>query len=373
MGSMRRCATIGLALLLGCSTGGADDDGETESGSSGGAQTSGVAESSAGPTSDGATSMSGDTMPGGEDSTGAESGGETSATTGTPGDWEPPFEDVRNYIFGHSLILHSPTANVPRWLDAIADASGYGYSMSGQYGFADTHATNLPPMAQWGIEGVDAAWNDDDGLAFEDIDFNTVLFTEANFRQYYPPTSPEPDVGLTSSVDSTLTVFDWVNAAEPGVRFIVYENWPDMASFTSADFDTVYPSADELAAYHAFTQGEFHQWWLDYHDALRALRPDLTIHMVPVGPILASLLTGPLADIPPEVFYEDDAPHGRESLYFLAGLATSMAIHGRPDPSFEVPEDVDARIRDRYPELVDAIWFELQSFEDPSGTHRIFD
>lgn len=62
--------------------------------------------------------------------------------------------DVRNYIFGHSLILHSDRANVPRWLAAFADAAGYGYGMSGQYGFADTHAQNLPPFAQWGVPGV---------------------------------------------------------------------------------------------------------------------------------------------------------------------------------------------------------------------------
>jgi hypothetical protein len=286
---------------------------------------------------------------------------------------EPPFEDVRNYIFGHSLILHSPTANVPRWLDGMADAAGYSYAMSGRYGFADTHAAELPPTPQWGIEGVDAAWDDGDGLAFGEVDFNTVLFTEANFRQYYPPTETDPDVGLPSSVESTLTVFDWVEDAEPGVRFIVYENWPDMAGFTSADFVSSFPSADEMAAYHAFTQGDFHQWWLDYHDALVAQRPGQTIHMVPVGPVLAELLTGTLSDVPVEVFYEDDAPHGRPSLYFLAGLVTYMAVYAGPPPAgYAIPDDVDTRIRDRYAEIVEAVWTELQGFESEDGTNRVF-
>lgn len=359
---MRRIAIVGAVLLGGCSdAGGGDTDGsaaETENTSSASGSTATPADDDdddSGPSDEGSSGVlpDPDTTGEGETSTGNDTGIE-------PGD--PPFEDVRNYIFGHSLLLHSPTANVPRWLDGMSDAAGYGYTMSGQYGFADTHADNLPPIPQWGVEGVDVAWSDDDGQAFEDIDFNTVLFTEANFKQYFPPTEPEPELGGPTSVGSTLAVFDWVAAAEPGVRFIVYENWPDMAPFTSADFDTTMPTEEELAAYWAFTRGDFHQWWLDYHAALQAERPDLTIHRVPVGPILGGLLTGPLSDVPPEVLYEDDAPHGRESLYLLAGLATWMSIYASPPPSSYVPpEEIDSRIRERWPEIVDYVWAEVSA------------
>ena len=365
MRTLQSVAGAGLALLLACDADGGDanpggsSSGGSETGTGMGSDETGSVSTAGGST--GGPSGSTETS----DATGAptSSGGQdTSGDSTGSGVVDPPFEDVRNYIFGHSLLLHSPTANVPRWLDGMADAAGYGYSMSGQYGFADTHADNLPPIPQWGIEGVDVAWSDDDGQAFEDIDFNTVLFTEANFRQYFPPTEPEPDLGGPTSVQSTLAVFDWVDAAEPGVRFIVYENWPDMAPFTDADFGSTMPTEDELAAYWAFTRGDFHQWWLDYHDALQAQRPDLTIHMVSVGPILGGLLTGPLSDIPPEVLYEDDAPHGRESLYLLAGLATWMSIYASPPPaSYVPPEEIDSRIRDRWPEVVDFVWAEVAS------------
>lgn len=366
-------AVCGLGLWLGCSDGGGSEAGDSTlgDGSSGeqnetGGREPGASTGGLPPTTGSASGLS--------STSGVASSSETGdagITTGEP--IEPPHEDVRNYIFGHSLILHSPTANVPRWVDDIADASGYGYSMSGRYGFADTHANDLPPTPQWGIDGVDSAWNDGDGLTFDAVDFNTVLFTEANFRQYFPPTEPEPELGGATSVQSTLTVFDWVASAEPGVRFVVYENWPDMGPYTDADFETTQPSSEELGAYWAYTAGDFHQWWLDYHDALQAQRPELTIHMVPVGPVLAALLTGPLSDIPPEVLYEDNAPHGRESLYFLAGLTTSMAIYAQPPPpSYQPPADVDARIRDRYPEIVDAVWAQLLAFEDAGGERRAF-
>ncbi|MEM9452855.1 MAG: T9SS C-terminal target domain-containing protein [Myxococcota bacterium] len=334
---------------------------EPESGSGGPADDEGSTE--AGASTD--RPEDGTTDGGSQDETGSD---ETGPGSG------PITEDARNYIFGHSLILHAPEANVPRWLHALSQQAGYGYGMSGQYGFADTHAADLPPDPQWGIEGVTSLWDDDDGQAFEDVDFNVVLFTEANFRQYYPPTEPDPDGILPeSSVQSTTTVFDWVEAAEPGVRYVLYENWPDMSAFTSADFGATFPTEDELSAYYAYTSGEFHQWWLDYHDAMMEVRPGLDVRMIPVGPIVVELLGSILSDVPPEVLYEDDAPHGRPTLYFLAGLVTYMGMYGVEAPSdFVVPESIDARVAERYGEIVADIWAQLQQFDDGDGRSRVF-
>jgi len=55
--------------------------------------------------------------------------------------------------------------------------------------------------------------------------------------------------------------------------------------------------------------------------------------MIPVGPIIAKIMDGPLADqILVTEFYEDDAPHGRPNLYFLAALITYAAIFDEPAP-----------------------------------------
>lgn len=291
-----------------------------------------------------------------------------------PGPAAPLPTDVRNHIFGHSLILHQDDANVPMWLHALAAEAGYTYGMSGQYGFADTHANNLPPFPQWGVSGVTGAWDSDTGDRFEDIDFNTILFTEANFRQYFPPTERDPDNILPeSSVASTIKVFDWVESREPGARFVIYENWPDMGGRTTADFSSTFPSAAELAAYHSFTSGDFHRWWVDYQDGLRAARPDLEIHMIPVGSVMANLLTGVLSDVPASALYEDDAPHGLPTLYFLAGLITYMGLYGVEAPmTYTPPGHIHEFVRARYPQLVQTIWAELSGFQDASGANRVW-
>jgi hypothetical protein len=283
--------------------------------------------------------------------------------------------DVRNYIFGHSLLLHTDTQNVPMWLAQFSADAGNSYAMSGQYGFSDTHAMNLPPFAQWGVSGVTPAWEDDSNETFADADFNTVLFTAANFRQYYPPTQSDPDGFLDSSVvENTVQVFDWVAEAEPeAVRYIIYENWPDMAAYTSADFGSSYPSQSELNAYWDYTRGDFHEWWVDYQDAMLDQRPQLNTRMVPVGPVLGELLTGVLVDVPPEALYEDDAPHGQPTLYFLAAVVTYMGVYGEEPPGeFVIPESVHPLVAENYADVVDIAWAWLGGFEDAGGESRVW-
>ena len=146
-----------------------------------------------------------------------------------------------------------------------------------------------------------------------------------------------------------------------------------MAAFTESNFEGDVPSPEELAAYHAYTQGEFHQWWLDYHDAVMAQRPELSVRMVPVGPVLATLLTTTLAELPPEAAYEDNAPHGQPTLYFLAGIVTYMAIYAEPPPdAYEPPGDLHPLVLEHYDEIVDVAWDALLDFDDDAGQSRVF-
>lgn len=283
--------------------------------------------------------------------------------------------ELRTYIFGHSLIVHDPPliptpsdeTSVPHWMASLATTSNFDYAVAGQYGFLQQH-DDLPPISQWGFDSVESAW-DSDIESFSDANFNTVLLTPANFIQYQAS-----DVnyynGNVSPVEATLTINDWVRDQEPGIIFYIYENWPDMAPYIDGEL----PTEAELAAYHAITQEEFHAWWIDYHDHLVAARPEDKIRMIPVGPIIGKILSETeLINIPITELYEDDAPHGRPTIYFLAGLITYMAMYGLEAPSdYQIPNTVHELVSDHYEEVVDLVWEELNEFNFENGSSRVW-
>ncbi len=288
---------------------------------------------------------------------------------------EPVTTEIRAFIFGHSLIVHEPPriptpsdeTSVPHWMASLADHADLGYSVAGQYGFLQQH-DDLPPIAQWGFDIVEPAW-DSDNETFAEADFNTVLLTPANFIQYQASDENYFN-GDVSPVGATLTIHDWVNDQEEGITFYIYENWPDMAPYIEGEF----PLQEELAPYHEITQGEFHDWWIDYHDHLVTARPEDDIRMIPVGPIIAEILTETdLVNIPVEELYEDDAPHGRPTIYFLAGLITYMAMYEAESPSdYQIPNTVHSLVSENYEEVVDLIWDELNAFDFENGESRVW-
>lgn len=295
-------------------------------------------------------------------------------TTPVSAQGAPFLTNSKHYVFGHSLIVHSPPAiptpsnetTVPHWMKLLSNAAGFGYTVDGQYGFLPGHA-NLPPNPIWGfdiIEGTNAA------NEFSDNTINTVWLTAANFIQATSPTTPYDAEGVndTNPVDATLNIVDWVRQQAPGASIYIYENWPEMGG------NVFPPSSETYNAYIERTLGEFHAWWITYHDAVRSARPSANVKMIPVGPIIAKLLSETnLSQIPVTDLYEDGDPHGRPTIYFLASLITYMAHYGQQPPeSFEAPDIVHSLVRENYTATVDFIWRELEYFTDAQGNSRVW-
>ncbi|MFT6136418.1 MAG: hypothetical protein ACJAZM_002922 [Cyclobacteriaceae bacterium] len=293
---------------------------------------------------------------------------------------EPISTNVRMFIYGHSLINHEPPAyptpsnetSVPHWMHFLASESGYNFAANGQYGFLPQHR-NLPPISQWGFDHVSSIW-DSDVQSFQEADFNTILLTAGNFIQYQPATENYYNE-IFSPVNATTEIFQWSQNQDEEISLYIYENWPDMAQFISSQvFEDI--TAEEFANYNEYTLNDFHQWWLDYHDAIISELPNAEVKLIPVGPILARLLTEVegLNTIPIiSDLYEDDAPHGRPTIYFLAGLVTYMAVYGTQAPAdYSVPETVHESVRNNYIQIVDFIWSELESFTDSNGNSRVW-
>lgn len=287
--------------------------------------------------------------------------------------------DITNYIFGHSLLVHEPPAlptppnetTVPHWVYLLAQEAGHNYAVAGQYGFLPQHA-NLPPFSQWGFALVPPAW-ESDYEPFSDADFTTILITASNFSQWQPSYIPYyGGGGVQSPLTATLDIIDWVQLQEDSLTIYIYENWPDMAGFIAGEGFP--PTAAEFSNYHDYTQNGFHDWWVEYHDSLVVARPADNIKMIPVGPIISSLLTETaLSGIPILDLYEDNAPHGRPTIYFLASLVTYMAMYGELAPAnFTNFGTVHSLVQSNYATAVNYIWAELQAFNHLNGDSRVF-
>jgi hypothetical protein len=283
-------------------------------------------------------------------------------------------QDKTVYIFGHSLIVHatpSDETTVPHWMHALAQEAGHDIAVSGQYGFLPQHA-ELPPFSQWGFSEVPSAW-ESDTQPFSEANFNTVMLTAGNFVQYQPSNVNYYGNPTTSPLSATLDIVDWVDAQAPNAVTYIYENWPDMAGFI--EDESFPPSPEEFENYNDFTLGDFHEWWIDYQDFVQAERSSEQVRIIPVGPILSKLFTNtPLQQIPILDLYEDNAPHGEPTLYFLAGLVTYMAIYGEKAPvTFTIPNTVNALVQDNFQSTIDYIWNELLAFNYNNGSSRVFE
>ncbi len=283
--------------------------------------------------------------------------------------------DKTMFIFGHSLLSHltnTDETTVPHWLHHLAEADNRSIAVTGQYGFLPQH-DNLPPVAQWGYTDVSSPW-DSDTESFSEADFNTILITAANFVQYKPSNENyDGDENLTSPLQSTLEIIDWIENNEPTAISYIYENWPDMSSFID-DGSPFSPTASQFANYNNYTQGGFHDWWLEYHDFIEAARPEENVRLIPAGSVISQLLTqAPLNTIPILDLYEDNSPHGRPTIYFLASLVTYMAIYQRKAPvNYNIPDTVHTLVRDNYQSIIDGIWNELLAFNHPDDSSRVF-
>ena len=242
------------------------------------------------------------------------------------------------YIFGNSLVNFAggdAYSNVPRWMDAFAEASGDTYAFNGGFGFLREYADRAEPASQWGFEGVDTAW-DDQSQSFAEAQFDSVLITPANFIQDLAPDANYFG-DVRSPLDAVLDVVADVGTAQPGATILIYQGWADMAPFSE---ETPAP-AGAVSDYHAYNMGAYSDWFDSLVAQVNAADPDANVQLLPVASILSELFTTVLADVPAGDLYADSAPHGTETTYFLASMVVYQGTYGTaPTLPAALPTDI---------------------------------
>ena len=292
--------------------------------------------------------------------------------------------DLQVYGFIHSLVVHEPPLiPVPNnetttiyWINDIVNNTSNSFGFTGQFGQLSNHVDQLPPNDNIGFPSVSSPWNSSMGQTFETSSINTILLTAANFIQWDLPTNPDPaDPQGRTIVENTETLFDWCDNQIPNMRYYIYGNWPEMDNANA--FPPTVPTQEEVEEFHEITIGNigsFDSWWLQYQDALMDSRPLLNVRLIPVGRIISQIHTEIIPNqIPFDELYEDSAPHGRANTYFLAGLISYMAMYEHKAPDDYMPSTlIHPAIRNNLSIINEFIWQELNDFNFPNGSSRVF-
>jgi hypothetical protein len=277
-------------------------------------------------------------------------------------------QSLSQYFFGNSLVNFAggnAYTNVPYWINQIAEHAGHSYAANGGYGFLQQFADRTSPADEWGFEGVEGIWNSDtDGWWVPEYD--QVVITPANFIQ---DVSPDTNYAFQdrSPLDCMLDIVAQVMAEQPDAEIIIYEGWADMGTF----FETVPGNMSDLSAYFTFNQEAYHDWYASMLEAVNTAQPNAHVTLIPVAPILAELLTdSALSALTPADLFVDSAPHGTETLYFLASLITYTSLYNEPVPvDFPVPASIHSAISGNMAYLsglIDTL-VDTYSFEDIYG------
>jgi len=267
------------------------------------------------------------------------------------------------FYYCHSLCQHTNATGQLVWFDywvgELANASGTGFRAAGQFG--QMEAQTIPPSSALGPGNTPEPWPDGvNGVGYAEAGFDATFITPPNFEWDLGGTTP-PDLlaNATSRAALASNVLDYVQAQTPSTTVYVYEHWHE---------SLIYPlSEQQMVDYWNVTNSTYHEWFINYYNAIAADYPAFDLRMIPIGPVIADMLTGvPQSGIDVSalsainqnnLLFEDNAPHGNPPMYFLSGMVVYRALFqedpvGTYTPDRTIHGDV---IADNYQTIVDYI------------------
>jgi len=295
------------------------------------------------------------------------------------------------YYFAHSLIWHQKLpdnqANIPFWLAELESAAGDVCLTSGKHTPGQNGATALPPDHSWAFTFSNHGSAMTPGGAYVSDAHQNVVLTYMNWEIIYDSGS---SIGqripgtIPKATDSIASIFNWLNANDPGVNLYLYECWPKIEKnyiLNGQDWNAVTntgnpPNASQWALYLNYALGNSNGFWKDLQDSLINKSGITNTKLIPSSMICAKLWQpgGILSDMAPASIFEDIGPHGLPSAYFLAAMVVYAAQHQQaPTKPFNSHSQIDQRILDRFSDISAFIMTELSAFNFPNGESRVWE
>jgi hypothetical protein len=275
------------------------------------------------------------------------------------------------YAFLNSLHNHdagagnenTSTGNWVRRFAVAAPNGGHTYTLGWQFGFAAPGGwTTLPRSSQQEV-APNVYINDPGNPAWTGAtNIEIVELVPDNF--FGPLVAPDqPNVeGWVYTTRFLHHIDNWeANAPNANRVYAVHGGWP-LLSGSYGTFASQTPA--QRAAYIAHALGTYQTWLNDLTSLLQAARP--TLRIVQYGINRASMLAWRdtvMNTIPTVDLFEDNAPHGRSTMYFVNAIANYIEIFDeKPPANFSINPawGVHTTVVNNYQAIVDYIWSALR-------------
>jgi hypothetical protein len=277
-------------------------------------------------------------------------------------DYYGHYNSLYNHILGAGAgNLNTNVGNWTRRMGLQAPNGGNGHTLAGSFLFHPADNPVPPYFGPQQMEGPSphlqpwtASWTGAQNI-------EAVMFLPDNFdAQYFHPTATT-NRGF-AYVSHTLSLIDaWEsNAPNANRRYIIYAGWPDLLIHGGTNNDPTTLTPQQWAAWMTFGLGAYQTWFELYVSLLQAARPNLDIRLHNVSKaVMLTYRDTVVSTIPITSLFEDLAPHGRNTWYFLAGIAEYIELYGEKPPVgfvFDGAWDVHSTVTNNYQAIVDYMW-----------------
>ncbi len=274
------------------------------------------------------------------------------------------------YIYMNSLVDHASTdpalgadddTKVPNWVGRIAAVGGDTFQVDGEFGFVNGWL--MPPRADRNYtDATTSGITLSSWASVEASNLTRMYLTPDNFTLRLLNHDDGVHGGANYATRFVAMIDEWETQVTDNLKYRIYEGWvagdqlvPDPVSgTTTVQFD----------AYKADTVGRHHDQWVNIVADMKALRPALDIELVPINTAVFNTIEAiPALDaIAFDTWFVDQAPHGTETFYFLAGMAFYIDLYRKRVPSGYTPPagaGVHATVTSNLQAIKDRLYTEL--------------
>lgn len=265
-----------------------------------------------------------------------------------------------NSLHNHDAGAGDANTSTANWIARMAPEAPNGgniYTCGSMFGFANGWTT--PPMA--GGQEVASSPHMSGTSWAGGSQIEVVEIVPDNFEG--PTVDPSVSNGLGFAyVPRILQIIDaWEqNAPNANRVYAVHGGWPDMGPYGDPATLTV----TQRNNYIAYALGTYQTWLELMETQLRAARPGLNIQLFKINEATILAWRDTVVNtIPASTLFEDDAPHGRATMYFLAAIANYIELYDEKPPAgfvFNPAWGVSSVVTSNYQTIVDYIYAVLR-------------